>query len=85
VTPGAAFTTGAVSKLTATARLTLHGITRTVSVPLSAQRDAADIRIAGSIPISFADWDIAGPKGYGALGSLADHGMAEFLLVLRHG
>jgi hypothetical protein len=36
----------------------------------------------GSIPIAFSRWDIKGPAGFGFLGSLADHGIAEFLLVL---
>ncbi len=54
-----------------------------MTVPLSARRDAANMEVAGSIPVTFADWGIAGPKGYGMLGSLADHGVAEFLLVLH--
>lgn len=81
---GAAFATGAPARATATARLTLHGVTRDVRIPLIARRDAATTRIAGRFPVAFAPWNIAQPKGYGALGSLADHGDAEFLLVLRH-
>ena len=30
-------------------------------------------------------WGIKGPAGLGFLGSLADHGTAEFLLTLRTG
>jgi hypothetical protein len=37
----------------------------------------------GAIPVAFSDYHIVGPQGYGAIGSLADHGVAEFLLVLR--
>ncbi len=77
------FASGAAATVTAAGQLTLHGVTRTVTVPLSARRDAADLRVAGSIPVTFADWGIARPKGYGALGSLADRGVAEFLLVLH--
>lgn len=84
VTLGRAFATGATTQLTAPARLTLHGVTHAVSVSLSARRDAANVRITGSIPITFADWGIPRPKGYGWLGSLADHGTAEFLLTLHH-
>jgi polyisoprenoid-binding protein YceI len=81
----ARFASGAITRLTAPGQLTLHGVTRTVDVPLSARRDGANMAVAGSIPITFADWGIARPKGYGMLGSLADHGVAEFLLVLRRG
>ena len=79
----ASFASGTTLGVNATGRLTLHGVTRTITVALSARRDGTGIDVAGSFPIAFADYDIAGPKGYGALGSLADHGVAEFLLVLR--
>ena len=36
----------------------------------------------GSIPVPFGTWGIKGPKGYGAIGSLASHGIAEFRLIL---
>ena len=49
---------------------------------LSARRDGTTIEAAGSLPVAFADFGIKGPSGYGALGSLADHGTAEFLLIL---
>ena len=38
---------------------------------------------AGSIPVTFSAWHIKGPGGFGFLGSLADHGTAEFLLTLN--
>jgi hypothetical protein len=53
-----------------------------VAVTISARRDGSEIQAAGSIPVPFADWRIIGPAGYGLLGSLADHGTAEFRLVL---
>jgi polyisoprenoid-binding protein YceI len=79
----ATFSSGATISVNAFGQLTLHGITRSVTVALSVRRDAADIDVAGSFPVAFADYGIAGPRGYGVLGSLADHGMAEFLLVLH--
>jgi len=78
-----AFSTGAVVSLTTPATLTLHGITRPVTVTLSAQRNGSAIEAAGSLPVSFQDFGIAGPAGYGAFGSLASNGTAEFLLVFR--
>jgi hypothetical protein len=41
------------------------------------------LQVAGSIPVSFAEWGIQGPGGAGFFGSLADHGSAEFLLTLH--
>jgi hypothetical protein len=35
------------------------------------------------VPVAFTDWGIKPPQNYGPLGSLADHGLAEFLLVLH--
>ena len=83
VTLDAAFTSGATVTVKAAGRLTLHGVTRTVTVPLSVRRNGTSIDLAGSVPVAFANYGITGPKGYGALGSLADHGVAEFLLVLH--
>jgi deazaflavin-dependent oxidoreductase (nitroreductase family) len=79
------FTGGAKTTVTATGQLTLHGVTRTVTVPLTARRDGANLAMTGSFPVTFADYGIARPNGYGALGSLADHGTAEFLLILHSG
>jgi hypothetical protein len=50
---------------------------------VTARRDATGIAVTGTIPVRFADWNIAEPQGYGALGSLADQGFAEFLLILH--
>jgi polyisoprenoid-binding protein YceI len=78
----AAFAAGTPVTVRATGTLTLHGVTRTVTATLALRRNAAKIEAAGTVPVSFADYGIAGPQGYGPLGSLADHGTAEFLLVL---
>ncbi len=78
----AAFSLGAVITWTAAATLTLNGITRPVTVTLSARRDGPVIEAAGSLPVAFGDFRITGPRGYGIFGSLADIGTAEFLLIL---
>lgn len=79
----AAFSAGAAVTQTAPAVLTLNGTTRPVTVTLSARRDGTAIEAAGSVPVAFSDFSIAGPRGYGFLGSLASNGTAEFLLILR--
>jgi len=83
VTIDPAFLTGAPVTVTATGTLTLHGVSRPVTVALTLRREGTGIDVTGSFPVSFADYGIAGPEGYGWFGSLADHGRAEFLLVLR--
>jgi len=40
-------------------------------------------RRTGSIPVALAAWHIKGPADFGFLGSMAGHGVAEFLLTLR--
>lgn len=84
VTLDGSVASGAATTVNALGQLTLHGVTHGVTAALSVRRDGPNLDITGSFPVSFADWGIAGPKGYGALGSLADHGTAEFLLVLHH-
>ena len=61
----------------------MNGTTRQVTVRVSARRDGSALQLAGSIPVTFSAWHIRGPGGFGFLGSLADHGVAEFLLILR--
>lgn len=63
--------------------LTVHGVTRSVTFTIRGRYTGSTLVVVGSIPVAFSDYGIVGPKGYGALGSLADHGVAEFLLVLR--
>jgi polyisoprenoid-binding protein YceI len=78
-----AFASGGTVTLTAPGRLVMRGATRPVTVTLSARRDGAALQAAGSIPVAFAEWGIQGPGGAGFFGSLADHGVAEFFLVLH--
>jgi polyisoprenoid-binding protein YceI len=72
---------GAIRTYTVTARLTLHGHTRTVTFPLSAERASGEIEMSGSIPILFADWDIPNPSFTGFV-TTQNHGVLEFLLKL---
>lgn len=78
-----AFTSGAVITVRVTGYLAMHGVSRQVTATISARRDGSALQAAGSIPVAFSRWDIEGPAGFGFLGSLADHGVAEFLLVLH--
>lgn len=64
----------------ATGDLTLKGVTRKVTFDVDAQRAADTIRVAGSIPVVFADYGIDNPSGGPA--QVGDEGELEFLLVL---
>lgn len=77
------FASGGAVTLRAPGRLVMRGTARPVTVTLSARRDGAALQAAGSIPVAFAEWGIRGPGGAGFFGSLADHGVAEFFLVLH--
>lgn len=74
--------TGATVTAPVTAQLTLHGVTRLVAFTVTGRRNGSALQATGSIPITFSDWAIK-PQSYGPVGSLADHGVAEFLLILH--
>jgi len=85
VTLGPAFASGATVTVAAIGDLTLRGVPHLVTFTIMARRDGAALEAAGSIPVTFSAWGIREPAGFSFLGSLADHGVAEFLIVLRHG
>ena len=64
----------------ATGALTMHGVTRTVTFPLTARRSGDLMEVSGSIPITFSDWDISNPSGGPA--ETGSTGTMEFLVNL---
>jgi len=74
---------GVAKTVSATGRLTLHGVTKTVTIPLSAQRTANSIEVTGQLPITFADWNITNPS-FGGTVTTEDHGTLELLLKFAH-
>jgi polyisoprenoid-binding protein YceI len=63
----------------AAGKLTLHGVTRDVDVPIRAQWSSGRIEIIGSTSINFADYDIEPIRL--AQVTTEDHGTMEFKLV----
>jgi len=63
----------------ATGTLTLHGVTKTVTFTLTGQYTGSVVQVAGSIPITFADWSIPNPS-FGGVVTTDDHGVLEFAL-----
>jgi polyisoprenoid-binding protein YceI len=70
---------GQVVDATATGDLTLHGVTKSVQIPLQARIDGGVISVAGSLPIQFADYGIQSPQGMIVL-SVEDQGTLELLV-----
>jgi polyisoprenoid-binding protein YceI len=64
----------------ATGKLTLHGTTKTITFTLSAERTGNNVKVNGSIPITFSDYNIDNPSGGPA--SVGNTGTLEFLLLL---
>ncbi len=73
---------GVVIHPTATGQLTLHGVTKSVTVALTARRTGNQIEVSGSIPVVFADYQIPNPSAAGVV-TTQDHGTVEFLLVFE--
>lgn len=70
---------GTVVDVVAKGQLTLHGVTKDVSIPLKAQHSGSVIEIAGSIELTFADYDITPPSSFAVL-SVEDTGTLELQL-----
>lgn len=63
----------------ATGDLTLRGVTKSVTFQITARRNGANVEVSGTIPVTFADWNIPNPSTTGV--STEDNGVVEFLLV----
>lgn len=70
---------GQVIEATATGDLTLHGVTKSVQVPLQARLEGNTIVVAGSLRIAFADFGIAKPQAMLVL-SVEDAAVMELLI-----
>jgi polyisoprenoid-binding protein YceI len=68
---------------TASGELTLHGMTKSVQVPIEARLSGDVVTVVGSIPIAFADYSIDPPTSFVVL-SVQDHGTMELQLHFRH-
>lgn len=75
---------GQTISATATGELTLHGVTKTVEIPIEARLSGDVVTVTGSIDILFADYDIDQPSSFVVL-SIEDHGTMEFQLHFRRG
>lgn len=79
----AGFGTGRAVTAEFPGQFTLRGITRPVTITVSARRDGTMVEAAGSLQVASARWDITLPAGFGFLGGLSSEATAEFLLILH--
>jgi polyisoprenoid-binding protein YceI len=72
---------GVVGRYSATGKLTLHGTTKTVTIPITAKRLGGVIAVQGITGITFSDYGIDNPSGGPA--SVGNTGQLEFLVQLH--
>jgi polyisoprenoid-binding protein YceI len=75
---------GAVTRYHAVGDLDMHGVTKSVSFPVSAERVGSEIYVLADISIPFSEWDIANPS-IGGFVTTATTGTLEVLLHLTQG
>jgi polyisoprenoid-binding protein YceI len=73
--------TGKAFKVALTGDLTLHGVTRRMTLQLTARRVGDRLDVVGTAPVQFADYDIATPST--AIVKTEDHGDLEIDLTFR--
>jgi polyisoprenoid-binding protein YceI len=71
---------GEVVTQTVSGKLTLHGITRDITMQLQGVLDGNQLIVVGTTDIAFADYNIAQPTSMAVL-SIEDHGTLELQLV----
>lgn len=75
---------GSTVTANATGEFTLHGVTKTVTLPIEAMLSGDVVTVTGSLDIAFADYGIEQPTSFLVL-SIEDHGVMELQLHFRRG
>lgn len=68
--------------LPATGDLTIHGVTRTLTIDLQVQRQGDVLVVVGSAPVALADYGVTAPTAP-VVASVEDHGTFEFQLYFK--
>lgn len=66
----------------ATGDLTIHGVTRSVQIPLQGQRQSGFVVVVGSLEVQFADYNIAAPRAPSVV-SVENRAVIELQLVFQ--
>mgnify|MGYP001401412043 CR=1 FL=1 len=77
-------TDGKAFEVSATGDLTLHGVTKPVTIELQARSSGDTFTVQGSAPVVMADFDIEPPSNAGML-EVEDHGSFEFIVNFQKG
>jgi polyisoprenoid-binding protein YceI len=75
---------GVVQHYNAVGDLDMHGVTKSVSFPVTAERVGSGIDVLADVPITFSEWNIANPS-IGGFVTTANSGTLEVLLDLTQG
>lgn len=70
---------GKTVKVTVDGDLTLHGVTKSVSIPLEGRWDGTTIQVVGELPITMSDYGISAPTSP-IIAEVDDHGSLELQL-----
>lgn len=70
---------GQTLKVTVDGDLTLHGVTKSVSIPLEGRWDGSTIQVVGELPITMGDYGITPPTAP-VVAEVDDHGSLELQL-----
>jgi polyisoprenoid-binding protein YceI len=73
---------GTSVKQSITGALTLHGVTKTITMDVEGVIKDGKLVVVGSTPIKFADYNIGKPQGASVL-SIADNGVMELQLIFQ--
>jgi len=74
---------GQAESVTATGKLTIHGVTKLVSIPLNVQLSGSQIQVVGSLTFPFSEFAMT-PPSIGAFVSVQNNATLEFSLILSH-
>ena len=77
-------TDGVVEHYNAVGDLDMHGVTKSVSFAVTAERTGSGIDVLADLPITFSGWNIANPS-IGGFVTTANSGTLEVLLHLTQG
>jgi polyisoprenoid-binding protein YceI len=74
---------GQAIKVSATGALTIHGVTKTVTIPIDARLSGSQIELVGSITFPFSDFGMT-PPSIGGFVSVQPNATMEFQLKLAY-
>ena len=74
---------GATATVSASGQLTIHGVTKTMTIPLQVRRDGGQVDIAGSLRFAFSDFGMTAPNVGGFVTVQSDPTL-ELRLLFQH-